>query len=151
VAKQKSAQEVISQTRAEEFADQCSDIEFKIQMMCLSIVRFVSDYIAFLPIGVLNHLVCECDILCVLAPLIELKPWLRTGRADRREVYEGQKWTIVEPGEYARLPRLEAQVWITIYNLFMNPQCRGKYELSDFRKSNLLRVRPTPLSLLLAP
>ena len=27
-----------------------------------------------------------------------------------------------------------------IYNLFMDPDCRKKYELNDFRKSNLLKV-----------
>ncbi len=46
-------------------------------MMCLSIIRFITDYIKYLPIGIVHHLLIEIDILCFLVPLIEEKPWLR--------------------------------------------------------------------------
>lgn len=36
-----------------------------------------------------------------------------------------------------------------IYNLFMDPECRKKYELNDFRKNNLLRLRKFMNELLL--
>jgi hypothetical protein len=39
------------------------------------------------------------------------------------------------------LPKIEAQVWIAVYNLFMDPDCRKKYSLTEMRKSNLLRLR----------
>ncbi len=55
-------------------------------------------------------------------------------------MFDNQKWNYVPKEEYGRLPKLEAQVWIAIYNIFMEPECRNKYELNDFRKSNLLRV-----------
>jgi hypothetical protein len=42
--------------------------------------------------------------------------------------------------EYYKLPRLEANAWITVYNLFMDPECRKNYEINEYRKSNLLRV-----------
>lgn len=57
-----------------------------------------------------------------------------------REVYQNSKWVVVDKNEYSRLPVLEGQVWITIYNMFMDVECRRKYELSDFKKNNLLRV-----------
>jgi hypothetical protein len=44
---------------------------------------------------------------------------------------------------------MEANVWIMIYNLFMDPECRKKYELNDFRKNNLLRLRKFMNELLL--
>lgn len=53
------------------------DIEFKIAMMCLSIIRYISDYVRYLPLGIVHHLLVETDILCLLVPLIEDKPWLR--------------------------------------------------------------------------
>lgn len=40
-------------------------------------------------------------------------------------------------------------MWIAIYNLFMEPECRKLYELSEFRKSNLLRLRKFMNELLL--
>ena len=42
--------------------------------------------------------------------------------------------------EYSKIAKLEGNIWVAIYNLFMDPECRKKYELNDFRKSNLLRV-----------
>lgn len=46
-------------------------------MMCLSLIRYISDYVRFLPLGIVHHLLVETDILCLLVPLIEDKPWLR--------------------------------------------------------------------------
>lgn len=128
--------------------------------MCLSIIRFLTDYVRFLPVSVVHHLLEVTDILCVLVPLIELKPWLRTTSTGmighliicielvksflhilgEREKFENSKWIVVEKSEYSRIIKLEANVWIAIYNLFMEPECRKKYELSEFRKSNMLRV-----------
>lgn len=124
--------------------------------MCLSIIRFITDYVRHLPVSVVHHLLDVTDILCVLIPLIEIKPWIRTtsnGKLrtkDRmvelidyqgnREKFENNKWVIVEKNDYSRLVKLEANVWIAVYNLFMEPECRKKYELTEFRKSNMLRV-----------
>lgn len=109
-------------------------------MMCISIIRFLTDYVRYLPVSVIHHMLEVTDILCVLVPLIEDKPWIRKGANGEREKYENGKWMIVDKGEYSKIVKLEANVWIAIYNLFMEPECRKKYELSDFRKSNLLRV-----------
>lgn len=46
-------------------------------MMSISIIRYISDYLRFLEIGIIHHLVVECNIFGVLVPLIESKPWLR--------------------------------------------------------------------------
>jgi|JI61114C2RNA_FD_contig_31_1974881_length_785_multi_4_in_0_out_0_1 hypothetical protein len=53
-------------------------------MMAISLIRYVSDYINNLPIGVIHHLVVECNIFAVLVPLIEAKPWLRVNDKNER-------------------------------------------------------------------
>lgn len=148
----------MKKTRLEEFEEQKIDIEFSISMMCVSIIRFITDYIKYLPVSIGHHLLVDNDILCVLVPLIEEKPYLRNTKngyfytiykksfffmkkiIDEREVYENSKWNLVPKNEYSKIPKLEANIWVSIYNLFMDPECRKKYELNDFRKSNLLRV-----------
>ncbi|EGR28541.1 zinc mynd domain protein 10 [Ichthyophthirius multifiliis] len=137
----KSVEEMLAKTREQEFNEQIEDIEFKIGMMCISIIRFITDYVQYLPIGTLHHLLEVTDILCVFVPLIENKPWLRQNHNDEREKYENSKWVIVEKNEYSKIIKIEANVWIAIYNLFMSADCRKKYELNEFRKSNLLRLR----------
>lgn len=61
-------------------------------MMCLSLIRYISDYVRHLPIGITHHLLVETDILCILVPLIEDKPWLRQNASGEREKFEGGKW-----------------------------------------------------------
>lgn len=68
---------MLKTTRSEEYQQQIDEIELKIGMMCLSIIRFITDYVRFLPISVVHHLLEVTDILCVLVPLIEEKPWIR--------------------------------------------------------------------------
>lgn len=137
---QKSVEEMLKKTRLSEFEDQKSEIDFSIAMMCISIIRFITDYIKYLPVTIGHHLLIDNDILCILVPLIEEKPYLRTNKNNEREVYENSKWTVVPKNEYSKIPKLEGNLWVAIYNLFMEPECRKKYELNDFRKSNLLRV-----------
>lgn len=36
--------------------NQIEDIEFKIFIMCVSIIRYITDYIKHLEIGILHHL-----------------------------------------------------------------------------------------------
>ena len=48
---------------------------------------------------------------------------------------------MVNEADSAKLNKVEAQVWLTVYNLFMDPEARKKYDLNDFRKNNLLRLR----------
>lgn len=65
---------------------------------------------------------------------------LKNKKKGDREVYENSKWNLIPKNEYSKIPKLEGNLWVAIYNLFMDPECRKNYELNDFRKSNLLRV-----------
>jgi hypothetical protein len=48
---------------------------------------------------------------------------------------------VIQPHERGKLTKVEAQLWLTIYNLFMTGASARKYELTTFRKANLLRLR----------
>jgi zinc finger MYND domain-containing protein 10 len=104
----------------------------------LSIIQFISDHLSSLTLAVAQQLVEQCDIFCVLVPLMESKPWVRRQNGVRL-VFENQHWTKAKDG--LQLPKAEAQIWLTVYNLFLSPDVRGKYELNSFRKQNLLRLR----------
>lgn len=57
-------------------------------MMCLSIIRFITDHIKHLPINILHQIIVENDFFFLLVPLIEEKPWLRINHNNEREVFE---------------------------------------------------------------
>lgn len=130
----------MNRTQQQELVRQIQDIEFNLFIMSISILRYITDYIKYLEIGIVHHLLVQCNIFSILVPLIQERPWLRTNQKGEREVYENSKWNVIPKSEYGKLPKTEAQVWIAIYNLFMDPDCRKKYELNDERKNNLLKV-----------
>ena len=48
---------------------------------------------------------------------------------------------MIKPHERGKLTKIEAQIWLTIYNMFMTNDTSRKYEMTSFRKQNLLRLR----------
>lgn len=124
--------------RPEEFASQVRELDFAMGIETLSIIQFITDHLQEMTLAVIQQLVEQCDIFCVLVPLMEKKPWIKHGKAGKM-IFENQIWQKVK--DHLKVPKVEAQIWLTVYNLFMNPDVRGKYELSSYRKQNLLRLR----------
>ena len=121
--------------------EQMFEINFKITMTCLSLIRFISDHVDALPLPTVHQMMENNDIPCVLVPMLELKPWIRTNSKGEEEKFEDQKWTVIKPHERGKLTKIEAQIWLTIYNMFMTNDTSRKYEMTSFRKQNLLRLR----------
>jgi hypothetical protein len=127
-----------NQGRTEEFTSQIQELEFAMGIQSISIIQFISDHLSGLTLAVIQQLVEQCDIFCILVPLMEQKPWLRTEKTGKM-VFEDQHWEKFK--DSMKLPKVEAQIWMTVFNLFMNSDVRSKYELSSYRKNNLLRLR----------
>jgi hypothetical protein len=45
----------------------------------------------------------------------------------------GNKWQAVPASERLRLGQHDAQVWLALNNLLVDPTARAKYDLDDFR------------------
>ena len=110
-------------------------------MTCFSLIRFISDHFESLPVPIIHQMMENNDIPCVLVPLLEAKPWIRTNARGEEEKFEDQQWTVIQSHERGRLTKIEAQVWLTVYNMFMTNDSSRKYEMTNFRKQNLLRLR----------
>ena len=110
-------------------------------MSCFSMIRFISDQMEHLPVPIIHQMMENNDIPCVLVPLLEAKPWIRVNNKGEEEKFEDQKWTVIQKHDKGKLTKIEAQVWLTIYNMFMTGDSSRKYEMTSFRKSNLLRLR----------
>lgn len=81
------------------------------------------------------------DMPLVLIPLLETKPWIRKNKKGEMEKFEDQKWNTVPVNEQNRVTKTEAQIWLTVYNMFLSQDTNRKYEITSHRKSNLLRLR----------
>ena len=59
------------------------------------------------------------DIPLMLIPLLEERPWLRKNKKGEDEKYEDNRWSVIANNEVGRVTKLEAQIWLAIYNMFM--------------------------------
>jgi len=140
----------------EEMNLKIKDLDLNIGLSSISILRYITDHLNQLPFPVRHHMMDIKDIPMILVALMEYKPWIRriskntsiqsqtrTLKEDEsyeEEIYENNKWVKLS-SLGSKLPKIEAQIWICLYNLFMNQDNTKKYEITEFRKSNLLRLR----------
>jgi len=74
-------------------------------MICVSLTRFITDHMHGLGIGITHRMMSELDFPCILIPLFEEKPWIRTTDKGEEEVYEDQAW---KPRDSDKIPKIEA-------------------------------------------
>lgn len=94
-----------------------------------------------LSVPVVHTMMDETDVPMILVPLLEAKPWLRTNLKNEEEKFEDQRWQVVKPEDKMKLCKTEAQIWLTLYNLFLTQDSNRRYEITTNRKQNLLRLR----------
>ena len=119
-----------------------SEIEFNIAMCCINILRYISDHLEQLPFPVRHHMMNVKDVPMLFVTVMESRPWERKVKdgSEKMEIFENNNW--VEYKNIAhKIPKLEAQVWITVYNLFMVQENNKKYEINQYRQTQLLRLR----------
>jgi hypothetical protein len=122
--------------------EQFIEVEFQVCMCVISILRFLTDHRVAMPLAVTTRLLETHDVLLLLVPLMEKAPWVRKkARTGKIQKFEDHQWEDVDDEDTGRLPKLHTQVWLTIYNLVMDAECRARYELSSFRRENLLKLR----------
>ena len=130
-----------------EMDDKYQEIEFQIAMSSINILRYISDHLEQLPFPVRHHMMNVKDVPVLFVTLMELRPWRRKimkyndntkKKEEVEEIYENNNWTTKMEHKY---PKLEAQILITIYNLVMNQDNNKKYEITEYRQNQLLRLR----------
>ena len=100
-------------------------------MKCISILRYITDHLEHMTLGVTTRLTITQDVPMLLVQLLKSKPWLRR---ESGEVYEGSDWVAEDVNQMAKL---EAQSWIALYNVLSKKSCADKYELHHYRQKVL--------------
>jgi hypothetical protein len=128
-------------SRTDELECQNSKLEFGIQMSSLSILRYISDHLAGLGVSAITFMVNERDVLMALVALIESRPWIARAENGARLVWEDNQFKEVLPQNYDKIPKIEGQVWLCIYNLIFGKAVADCYEITESRKNWLLRLK----------
>ena len=111
-----------------------SDHDPSLKVSGINIIRCLSENRLRAPITLSTRLFETHDVLLTLVPLLESGFWIKKIPTDKW--WENNKWI---PAEHDRLPKVQAQILLTIYSLVM---ADNTYDLSSsVRRENLLRVR----------
>lgn len=108
-------------------------ISLKIAMKCISILRYITDHLEHMTLGVTTRLTITQDVPMLLVQLLKSKPWLRR---ESQQVFEGSDWAAEDVN--GRMAKLEAQLWMALYNLLSKKSCADKYELNHYRQNVLI-------------
>ncbi|KAG2953519.1 hypothetical protein PC110_g1230 [Phytophthora cactorum] len=146
-----------AQSPREELQRQRMEIEFRVAVQTVTILRYVAERLHVLPLSVVSRLLDKHDALLTLVALVENPPWTHKAvvklpqtkdsenQRPRTEVkwkkFVDQKWVVVEPSDLLALTTTEAQVWLAIYYLLCTKSAREHYEVTQYRKDQLLRIR----------
>ena len=72
-----------------------SNALLQIAMKCLSILRYLTDHVESLELGVTSRLVITHDVPELLVRCLETRPWIRRGKRGDR-VFQGSDWQVKE-------------------------------------------------------
>uniref|UniRef100_UPI00398E7404 zinc finger MYND domain-containing protein 10 isoform X2 n=1 Tax=Pristiophorus japonicus TaxID=55135 RepID=UPI00398E7404 len=124
-----------------ELQKQSQELEFDISLKALSILRYITDHIDSLPLGVEIRLLNTHNVPCVLVHLVEHCPWSRYNSNGELQKYSDSKWCTVPPEDRLKMTNLDGQVWIALLNLMLRPECQQRYDFNNFNKSQLLKLQ----------
>nr|XP_042896170.1 zinc finger MYND domain-containing protein 10 [Parasteatoda tepidariorum] len=120
--------------------EQKKDLDFESGMKCISLLSYMTQHLKILPLSALHRLLVTHDIPLLFTNLIDDPPWVRTVNEEKEKYYEG-KWTKCNQEDLMKLNKAEGQVWIALIQLLLNPECQKKYDMTGYKKDQLLKLR----------
>jgi len=138
-SKDKIKEEIMNQTDVERVVEQKNKIDFSAGISALTLLRFLADNAASMPVSVLSRMLNEQDVLQTVIPLMDASPWKRT-RKGKVEKYNDGKWAEVPHDDFHRVTKTEAQVWLLINSLLLDSECARRYEWNEQRKQTVMRL-----------
>uniref|UniRef100_A0A7S3QQL4 Uncharacterized protein n=1 Tax=Dunaliella tertiolecta TaxID=3047 RepID=A0A7S3QQL4_DUNTE len=139
--KELSAAQLMAMSPEEELDAKVDETDFGAAMCCLSILRYLTDGLTTLPMGLLSRVVATNDTLMALVPLLDQPPWVRRRPNGAFEKWMNNQWQAVEAVDRFRLSQADAQVWLTVTNLVVEPKSRAKYGFDEWRRDRLLTLK----------
>lgn len=124
----------------QELKQQAEALDFDIALKCLTVLRYITDHTDSLPLSVTTRMLNTHNLPCVLVELLHSCPWSRRSKGQLQK-YESGRWLSVPAEDQQKMTKLDGQVWISLYNLLLRPECQQKYNINNFTRGQLLKLR----------
>ncbi|XP_053618333.1 zinc finger MYND domain-containing protein 10 [Plodia interpunctella] len=133
----------MTESAIEELERQKKGLQFDISMRCITIVRYLAEHMEIAGVGasMATNLFKISDVPSLLAHLIELQPWKRANDKGDMELFNYGLWNKASDEEIAQLHRTEAQLWLCLRQLLLEPRLAHYYVIDDCRRSAFCKIQ----------
>nr|XP_026499365.1 zinc finger MYND domain-containing protein 10 [Vanessa tameamea] len=138
-----SAKELDSETAVEELERQKRDLQFDISMRCISIVRYLAEHMEVAGIGasISTNLYKTYDVPSILCHLIQLQPWRKVNDKGDIQIFNFGRWSKPSAEDLSQLHRSEAQLWLCLRQLLLEPRLPHHYTIDECRRSSFCSLQ----------
>ncbi|PNF19693.1 Zinc finger MYND domain-containing protein 10 [Cryptotermes secundus] len=116
-------------------------LAFNIGIKCISIIGCIAQHLDSLPLSATSHMFVNHDIPLLLANIIEQKPWIKDGPSGKTLKFEDCKWQEIKGEDNMKVTRAEAQTWLALRQLLLDPRCPAHYDINEYHKNQLLKLQ----------
>lgn len=106
-------QEMMSKGLLEQLEDKERGVRLGVAICSVTMMRYLTDSVARVPIGVVTHMLQTNDTLMAFLPLADCPPWRRQ-RQGITERFEGNQWHRVAASDRFQLSSTDAQVRLAL-------------------------------------
>ncbi len=79
----------------------------------------------------------------MIVTILKREPWrYRDSTSGKIKIFEDGQWRDLPREDLPRITKLQAQAWLILYNLLLDPESQRKYLLDEHRKEVILSIRP---------
>ncbi|KAI9179434.1 hypothetical protein H9P43_004756 [Blastocladiella emersonii ATCC 22665] len=139
-----SVTDLLSRPEHAVLEDQRVKLEYETGWHALACLCHITHHLPQLPVAMLARLVNTRDALYALVRVLETRLWERrlAKPALGVEVYMDGQWTARTGDDAMLVTKVEGQLWMTLVNLLLDEQVQRRYEMTEHRRANLLRIVP---------
>ncbi|KAJ0171510.1 hypothetical protein K1T71_013060 [Dendrolimus kikuchii] len=137
-----TVKEIECETAVEELERQKRDLQFDISMRCISIVRYIAEHMEVAGFGasIATNLYKTNDVPSLLAHLTQQEPWKRRDEKGDWEYFNFGRWSKATPEDLTQLHRSEAQLWLCLRQLILEPRLVHHYTIDECRRAAFCRL-----------
>lgn len=135
-----SLDSLMNTSEEERFNQSIEEMNFSICINSLGLFRSISEHLDDLPLCALDLILVVKDLITTLVMIIETSPWMRNNNKKCLERFDQGRWVKIDSDDFNVLSKIEAQAWLALMNLLLEPCCKRKYVYTKRNQETVLRV-----------
>ncbi|XP_021207310.2 zinc finger MYND domain-containing protein 10 isoform X2 [Bombyx mori] len=138
-----SVNDIECESPIEELERQKRDLQFDISMRCISIVRYLAEHMEVAGIGasISTNIYKTHDVPSLLCHLITQEPWKRSNEQGEMQIFNFGRWCKPTTEDLTQLHRSEAQLWLCLRQLLLEPRLAHHYTIDESRRNTFCQLQ----------